>query len=202
MRKNILLVCILALVCALAAIAAAATRAADTAPAANDLAAKNNAESVQQAARAHRAAVKWLGGQIGGFQRSTWHWQRLMGRRLTTRDGRNLETMPIPAVKHTVALWHGRARAARRAAQHPPHLRQWLCIHRYEGSWQDTGAPYYGGLQMDWSFMSRYGGYLLDHKGTADRWTPLEQMWVAERALRAGRGFYAWPNTARSCGLL
>jgi hypothetical protein len=27
-------------------------------------------------------------------------------------------------------------------------------------------------------------------------------MWVAERALRAGRGFYPWPNTARMCGLI
>ena len=34
----------------------------------------------------------------------------------------------------------------------------------------------------------------------ADHWTPIEQMWVAERAYRSGRGFYPWPNTARYCG--
>ncbi len=30
----------------------------------------------------------------------------------------------------------------------------------------------------------------------------VEQMWVAERAHRSGRGFYPWPNTARYCGLI
>ena len=55
---------------------------------------------------------------------------------------------------------------------------------------------------MDLGFQRAYGQYLLHNKGTADHWTPVEQMWVAERALRAGRGFYPWPNTARYCGLL
>jgi hypothetical protein len=55
---------------------------------------------------------------------------------------------------------------------------------------------------MDVSFQSNYGGILLTRKGTADNWTPLEQMWVAERAFRSGRGFYPWPNTARYCGLI
>jgi len=83
----------------------------------------------------------------------------------------------------------------------PPHKAQWLCIHRYEGSWTDPGSPYWGGLQMDWGFMSTYGHDLLRRKGTADHWTPHEQMWVAERAWRT-RGFYPWPNTARYCGLI
>ena len=83
----------------------------------------------------------------------------------------------------------------------PTHLREWLCIHRYEGAWNDRGAPYYGGLQMDWDFMSTYGPELLRRKGTADNWTPWEQMLVAERAWRT-RGFTPWPNTARRCGLL
>src|SRR5205085_646291 len=67
---------------------------------------------------------------------------------------------------------------------------------------QPPTAPYYGGLQMDLGFQRTYGRYLLARKGTANHWTPLEQMWVAERALRAGRGFYPWPNTARYCGLI
>ena len=83
----------------------------------------------------------------------------------------------------------------------PPHKAQWLCIHRYEGSWWDDGAPYWGGLQMDWSFMSTYGHELLRRKGTANHWTPHEQMWVSERAWRV-RGFTPWPTTARLCGLL
>lgn len=84
----------------------------------------------------------------------------------------------------------------------PPHFQQWLCIHRYEGSWSaNTGNGYYGGLQMDWSFMASYGPRLLHRKGTANHWTPLEQMWAAERAWRV-RGFYPWPSTAHACGLL
>jgi hypothetical protein len=55
---------------------------------------------------------------------------------------------------------------------------------------------------MDLGFQQHYGGELLREKGTADNWTPVEQMWVAERAYRAGRGFYPWPNAARYCGLL
>lgn len=85
---------------------------------------------------------------------------------------------------------------------HPPHESAWRCIHRYEGAWNDPNAPYWGGLQMDLGFQKSYGGWLLARKGTADHWTPLEQMWVAERAHRSGRGFYPWPNTARYCGLI
>ena len=87
--------------------------------------------------------------------------------------------------KSVLALWTKRAFQVRKQAQNPPRLRSWLCIHRYEGSWADPNGPYYGGLQMDMSFMQEYGGWLLRHKGTADHWTPLEQIWVAERALRS-----------------
>jgi hypothetical protein len=66
---------------------------------------------------------------------------------------------------------------------------------------RNSGGPYYGGLQMDLEFQRTYGRYLLRKKGTANRWSPLEQMWVAERALRT-RGFYPWPNTARWCRLI
>ena len=85
---------------------------------------------------------------------------------------------------------------------HPPHKSAWQCIHRFEGSWADSGDPYYGGLQMDLGFQRTYGYYLYTTKGTANHWNPIEQMWVAERAYRAGRGFHPWPNTARICGLI
>ncbi len=84
----------------------------------------------------------------------------------------------------------------------PPREYAWRCIQRYEGRWNDPNPPYYGGLQMDIGFQHRYGAHLLRRKGTANNWTPLEQMWVAERAYRSGRGFYPWPNAARICGLI
>ena len=91
---------------------------------------------------------------------------------------------------------------ARHQSQNPPHKAAFLCIHRYEGSWpSNTGNGYYGGLQMNLGFQRTYAPWLLRAKGTADHWTPLEQMWTAEKAAKS-RGFYPWPNTARSCGLL
>jgi hypothetical protein len=98
--------------------------------------------------------------------------------------------------------WRRRAQKARSRFRRPPHLQAWRCIHRHEGPWSDPSAPYYGGLQMDLSFQRMYGRHLLRRKGTANRWTPREQMWVAERAVRAGRGFYPWPVAARRCGLI
>ena len=84
----------------------------------------------------------------------------------------------------------------------PPHKAAWDCIHRYEGSWSDDGDPYWGGLQMDRGFMKSYAPAFLLRRGWANHWSPREQMWVAENALAAGRGFWPWPNTARECGYL
>jgi hypothetical protein len=141
--------------------------------------------------------LRKLHRRIRHYRSETWHWQRTMGRRLTW-ELRNPPRNPMAKV----AAWKRVARGTRRTAQNPPHKAGWLCIHRYEGSWTDGGGPYYGGLQMDLGFQRTYGLDLLRRKGTANRWTPLEQMWVAERAHRAGRGFYPWPNTARYCGLI
>jgi hypothetical protein len=99
-------------------------------------------------------------------------------------------------------VWRHKALRARHRYRRPPHRAAWRCIHRFEGSWRDPGAPYYGGLQMDIVFQRQYGRFLLRRKGTADHWRPREQMWTAEKALRAGRGFYPWPLTARWCGLI
>jgi hypothetical protein len=98
--------------------------------------------------------------------------------------------------------WRTRAERARDRAHNPPHRDEWLCIHRWEGAWTDPGSPYYGGLQMDIAFQRTYGPRLLRREGTANRWAPYEQMWIAERAVKAGRGFYPWPLAARRCGLI
>lgn len=83
------------------------------------------------------------------------------------------------------------------------HLAEWTCIHGKEGAWNDTGDPYWGGLQMDRTFMTTYGRDMIaKYGGWAHLWTPRDQMIVAERAYDAGRGFNPWPNTARACGLL
>jgi hypothetical protein len=140
--------------------------------------------------------------QIERFQTTTWRWQRVMSRPLTTAST-TYRTHASRRYRLWVRnLWRGRAIRARRQALNPPYKDLWLCIHRYEASWRDGSAPYYGGLQMDISFQLHYGRRLYRVKGTADRWTPLEQIWVAEKARRSGRGFSPWPHTARLCGAL
>lgn len=77
-----------------------------------------------------------------------------------------------------------------------------MCIHRYEGSWDaNTGNGFYGGLQMDWSFMRANGADFLARWGTADNWPVWAQIDAAAYAYRS-RGFAPWPNTARACGLI
>jgi hypothetical protein len=79
--------------------------------------------------------------------------------------------------------------------------RAFLCIHHYEGSWTDPGAPFWGGVQMDYAFQRAYGREFLAAWGTADHWPPFIQLAVAMRAYLSGRGFTPWPNTSRACGL-
>jgi len=114
---------------------------------------------------------------------------------------RQLSAMSLPVLRRQLHEAEKLDNRQRLQTQHPPHMSDWMCIHHYEGSWQDSGGPYWGGLQMSQSFQQHYGGWLYRTKGTADHWTPLEQIWTAERALRT-RGFWPWPNTARVCGLL
>jgi hypothetical protein len=151
-------------------------------------------------ARSSRARIESaLATRIARQRRLVWRWQRLMGQRLS--GGGRRVSGSLAHDRRLLRLWQRRARATLRRAAHPPHRSAWLCIHRGEGAWNDPAPPYYGGLQMDIEFQRSYGLELLRSKGTADHWTPLEQMWVAERAFSSGRGFSPWPNTAARCGL-
>jgi hypothetical protein len=127
------------------------------------------------------------------------------------RPGRSLASAG-PA-KARLFTWETRAAQATLAvARHTTRLSlvgpRWLtdafsCIHRYEGSWNaNSGNGYYGGLQMDYGFMQRYGTGYLRRWGTADRWPAWAQIAASVRAYQSGRGFWPWPNTARACGLL
>jgi hypothetical protein len=156
-----------------------------------------------------RNAIRWL----RKARKNVWH---TLGR-VTYSEGVNRKERVDYAGRvydeiqfHRRALrWHTRLlrrygaklEAERAWSALPPHYDEWQCIHGYEGSWTDPNPPYFGGLQMDLEFQQAYGPELLRKKGTADNWTPLEQMWVAEKAHRDS-GFHPWPNTARYCGLL
>jgi hypothetical protein len=158
--------------------------------------------SIGAAAQTDEAIANALVREIEHHRAQTWHRQRVMGARRTRTAFVERRISSLDVLRRLRETWRTRAVQARQRLIRPPHRAAWLCIQRFEGSWTDPNAPYYGGLQMDITFQRTYGRYLLRRKGTADRWTPAEQMWTAEKALRAGRGFHPWPNTARRCGLL
>ena len=79
-----------------------------------------------------------------------------------------------------------------------------LCIHKYEGAWNDPNPPYYGGLQMDVGFQQAYGLEFYRAWGTADHWPPSVQIHVAMKAYFSPAkygivGFSPWPNTRKLC---
>jgi hypothetical protein len=99
-------------------------------------------------------------------------------------------------------FWRGHADHARGRWHASPVRANLMCIHSGEGPWDDPGAPYWGGLQMDRSFQATYGPEFYRHgRVTADHWTPLQQLTAGARAVRV-RGYTPWPNTGAACGLL
>jgi hypothetical protein len=151
-----------------------------------------------------RAAREFQRERIGRADAKRRYWLRVMDRPLPPPVG-GLGRLELHQLTRAADWQWTRARTIARLAHRPPHLSAWRCIQSYEsgGSWHiNTGNGYYGGLQMDVGFQLSYGSWLYRTKGTAEHWTPLEQMWTAERAHSSGRGFTPWPNTARACGLL
>jgi hypothetical protein len=151
-------------------------------------------------APADSRAVAYLSRHIVRFRAATRRWRSVIRGRPFRIASRSLSVQSVARLRQLARSWGRREHAAWWRANHPPNLGGWLCIHHYEGSWSDAGSPYWGGLQMDLSFQETYGGWLLRHRGTANHWSPLEQIWVAVRAWRV-RGFSPWPNTARYCGV-
>jgi hypothetical protein len=152
------------------------------------------------------AGSTYLIDRIDRWRERTWYWQRVMGKPRYPFADLARRSLDLEFRQWVLELWKGRARLAKRRALHPPHLLRWLCVFRYERlpsqGWRtNTGNGYYGGLQMDVAFQRNYGRWLLRAKGRAHRWTPIEQIWVAERGRRV-QGWYAWPNSARACGLI
>jgi hypothetical protein len=151
---------------------------------------------------ARKRALAYWSRHVRRYRTGTRRWLTVIrGRPPLHGSRRTLSGRSVWEMRRLARRWRRREHHIWRRATHPPYFGGWLCIHQYEGSWTDPGSPYWGGLQMDLSFQATYGGWLLRHKGTADHWSPLEQIWVAVRASHA-RGFSPWPNTARYCGLI
>jgi hypothetical protein len=167
---------------------------------------RSKADSQRREPAPRRERLKGPAGRelirkIDRYQKLTWHWQTVMGEPRSPSSNTARASDSRAYRLWVLELWKERAADVWQRVREPPHEQQWLCIHGHEGGWDDPGAPYYGGLQMDIGFQQTYGAYLLARKGTADNWSPLEQMWVAEKA-HDTRGFTPWPNTAQYCGLI
>ena len=152
------------------------------------------------------AGSTYLTERIDRWRQRTWHWQRVMGKPRYPTAYLDRRSRSLTYRQWVLELWKGRARKAKRRALRPPHLKHWLCVflherHPGQGWRTNTGNGYYGGLQMDLAFQRNYGRWLLRAKGRAHRWTPIEQIWVAERGRRV-QGWHAWPNSARACSLI
>jgi hypothetical protein len=112
-------------------------------------------------------------------------------------------TYNVPFLRWLLATWQGRASAyGSELAGRAGVYRALMCIHSHEGSWTALGwgGPYYGGLQMDRSFMVHYGAEYVNRFGDARHWPPPLQVAVAYRAVRAV-GFSPWPWSAYACGV-
>jgi len=152
----------------------------------------------QGTAQAH--VLKWRGPHTPGYM-------IINLRARIAHDGVEIRKTRFTASEKVHAYYRQDYKIATRGLQHFTamlgNVSAWLCIHHYEGSWQDSGDPFWGGLQMDTGFQSTYGSDMLRaYHGNANVWHPLDQIIVAERARRSGRGYYPWPNTARYCGLI
>ena len=205
MRRSILACGLLLAFAGMATAATAATTGTDT----GSITGTTTTSTSTTTTKAGKALTRWevrtaraWRRHIRHFRADTRHWLTVMHGRPPARDSRTLSgySSSLPRLRYLMRRWQQRAHRLWRQATHPPDYHDWLCIHHYEGSWADPNSPYWGGLQMNLSFQETYGGWLLRHKGTADHWSPLEQIWVAVRASRV-RGFSPWPNTAHYCGL-
>lgn len=129
------------------------------------------------------------------------HNRRWLARTPAGRDALRVAHVWIPILRRELA--------ETRAALRPPSpyrgVPSWfvtaaLCIHRYEGSWTDTGDPFWGGMQFMLSTWYRNGGV-----GLPSSASPATQIAVAYRTwVNAGGNSGAfhsqWPQTSRRCG--
>jgi len=143
---------------------------------------------------------------------ATWHFQRLMGVPLTpyhkwaeNRCGNKQCRYQVLLIwrRHHRHAHHRYKRVGSAPSYYDARYAGLRCIHGGEGSWDAYNpAGYYGGLQMDWSFMRHWGADMLARHGGKDAryWTPLEQLIVGYRAVQH-IGYSPWPNTRIPCGV-
>lgn len=161
---------------------------------------KTQAQSAEQQIQ----QIKRLRTRVASQRSLTWRWQSQSLTNRTPTVYQEKQATGLAYLRYLTGVWAKRYLVARQLAMNPPHRWLWMCIHSKEGNWNDPNAPYYGGLQMGHWFMDTYAAQLRQSLGTANNWSPLQQMWVAEKAFQRedySRSwlFRQWPNTAPPC---
>ena len=163
----------------------------------------NSEPTVQHKATAHgdaHSTAHW-NAVARRARAATKHWLTVVRGRPPRMSSHTSKSSSAQDARSIARKWQRRAIAASRLAHHPPKLRAWYCIHHYEGSWSDPNAPYWGGLQMDYSLPVRVRRLAPEAQGDGE---PLErrsqQIWAGVRAWRV-RGFEPWSSSAHACGV-
>jgi hypothetical protein len=149
-----------------------------------------------RSSRLHHAANRWMSLRIKYYAREVNYMNRVMDQR--PRDLLSAGSLELRFVKAR-RVW----KETRQRFSNPPQEAAFLCIHRYEGSWdnRDSGSNgHYGGVQFGKNEWNRFGTPYTG-KAWAYQATPTEQLWAAYRYWQVS-GFNPWPQTARNCGLL
>lgn len=146
---------------------------------------------------------------IAFYRGKTWRLERKMGARITTASyaehlvGNCEQVVPFVKRWQTIATkrwkqYKAYLKQQRELGVPPWFYKQALCVHSHEGSWSDTGDPYWGGMQFALSTWHRAGG-----SGLPSNASPKEQIYRAYQIWKQDGGSWReWPNTARMCGLL
>ena len=123
------------------------------------------------------------------------------GRGRTPNRGRYLRTRDVAFRLHVLKQWRRRAIRAGEGAQ--PAARAPLALPpAARGPWRDAHDPYWGGLSDGPTLScSTTPRAISSRRGWANTWSPVEQMWVAEQAHRAG-GASTLAQHRPVCGLL
>lgn len=151
----------------------------------------------QLAKRLHQYAKSWMAQRVTAMKLSVNHWLRVMGKQPVR------ELASSGSIEAQFNRWSQTSHSVWRQFSNPPQMSAFLCIHRFEGAWNDKnsgGNGHYGGVQFGKNEWLRFG-YPYTGKLWAYQATPIEQLWAAYRYWLVS-GFSPWPQTAHDCGLL
>jgi len=146
----------------------------------------------------HIRAKRWMAQRMLSLRVSVKQWRSAMGAKSPRR-----ELSASGSLEFRFNQWRRLARQTHAQYRNPPQKANFLCIHRFEGSWTDRDSGHnghYGGVQMGKDEWDKFGRPYT-HKEYPYQASMLDQLWAAYRYWLVS-GFSPWSQTAPNCGLL